>query len=134
MSSEGREKETALIRGFLIREVDEEDEDFKPILYISGSPGTGKTALVNTVLSSLETAPGHNLKTIFLNCMAFQNVDAVWDKLNEELLGSTQRVKRASSSKQKSSRDSVVEFFEKNRAYKWYVDSTFELFRIDCLR
>ncbi|KLO11018.1 P-loop containing nucleoside triphosphate hydrolase protein [Schizopora paradoxa] len=119
MSSEGREKETELIRGFLVQDVDEEEDgDVKPILYISGSPGTGKTALVNTILSSLETSPGHNLKTIFLNCMTFQNVDAVWNRLQEELLGSTQRGKRASSSKQKSSRESVVDFFEKNRSFK----------------
>lgn len=53
-------------------------------LYISGSPGTGKTALVNSVLRDLESEPG--LKVVSVNCMALNNVDALWDHLLDELM------------------------------------------------
>ncbi len=67
MSSEGRTKEMELIRAFLVRDLaeDDEEENSKSILYISGSPGTGKTALVNTILSSLETSSGQDVKKVF---------------------------------------------------------------------
>ena len=53
-------------------------------LYISGSPGTGKTALVNSVLRDLETES--RPKIMFINCMALNNVDALWDRLLEEFM------------------------------------------------
>ncbi len=51
--------------------------------------------------------------------MTYQGVDAVWDRLYEEILGSVKRSKRASSSRQKTSKDSVIEFIERNRDFKW---------------
>ncbi|KAG2150816.1 P-loop containing nucleoside triphosphate hydrolase protein [Suillus clintonianus] len=55
-------------------------------LYISGTPGTGKTALVNSVLRSLEQSEGsYDLRVISINCMAFNGLDALWDRLYEEL-------------------------------------------------
>lgn len=52
-------------------------------LYISGSPGTGKTALVNSVLRDLESEV--ELQVISINCMALANLDELWDRLLEEL-------------------------------------------------
>ncbi|OAX44149.1 P-loop containing nucleoside triphosphate hydrolase protein [Rhizopogon vinicolor AM-OR11-026] len=55
-------------------------------LYISGTPGTGKTALVNSVLRSLEQSEGtSDLRVISINCMALGGIDALWDRLYEEL-------------------------------------------------
>ncbi|KAG2361336.1 P-loop containing nucleoside triphosphate hydrolase protein [Suillus spraguei] len=55
-------------------------------LYISGTPGTGKTALVNSVLRSFEGSEGtSDLRVISINCMALDGLDALWDRLHEEL-------------------------------------------------
>ncbi len=80
MSSEGRTKELELLHAFLVCDLAEDDEEknSKSILYISGSPGTEETALVNTILSSLETSSGQDVQKVFLNCMTYQGVDAVW--------------------------------------------------------
>ncbi|KAG2339776.1 P-loop containing nucleoside triphosphate hydrolase protein [Suillus weaverae] len=55
-------------------------------LYISGTPGTGKTALVNSVLRSFEESEGtSDLRVVSINCMALNGLDALWDRLYEEL-------------------------------------------------
>ncbi|OBZ68326.1 Cell division control protein 6 [Grifola frondosa] len=55
-------------------------------LYISGSPGTGKTALVNAVIRALDNDLQTNkVKVMLVNCMALNSVDAVWVRLLEEL-------------------------------------------------
>ncbi|OJA14500.1 hypothetical protein AZE42_04454 [Rhizopogon vesiculosus] len=55
-------------------------------LYISGTSGTGKTALVNSVLRSLEQSEGtSDLRVMSINCMALGGIDALWDRLYEEL-------------------------------------------------
>ncbi|KAG1807640.1 P-loop containing nucleoside triphosphate hydrolase protein [Suillus subaureus] len=55
-------------------------------LYISGTPGTGKTALVNSVLRSFEGSEGtSDLRVVSINCMALNGLDALWDRLYEEL-------------------------------------------------
>ncbi|KAG1742909.1 P-loop containing nucleoside triphosphate hydrolase protein [Suillus lakei] len=64
-------------------------------LYISGTPGTGKTALVNSVLRSFEESEGtSDLRVISINCMALNGLDALWDRLYEEL-GRTRASKNA---------------------------------------
>lgn len=55
-------------------------------MYISGTPGTGKTALVNSVLRSFEEPEGtSDLRVASINCMALNGLDALWDRLYEEL-------------------------------------------------
>ncbi|KAJ8518123.1 hypothetical protein ONZ45_g4744 [Pleurotus djamor] len=68
-------------------------------LYISGSPGTGKTALVNTIIRDHEESD--QLKVITINCMALNNVDALWAQLAEELDGNGKRKASARSKKVK---------------------------------
>lgn len=120
MSCEGREEEIKTIRAFLTAfGTDTDHDEPKPILYISGSPGTGKTALVNSVLSSLKHSPDFTMQTIFLNCMAFQSVDALWSKLEEELLKTGKRGKRTTS-KRMDARDVIADFLERNEESKWY--------------
>lgn len=52
-------------------------------LFISGMPGTGKTALVNAVLNEVEE--DHDVEVISVNCMTCRNVDALWDHLRDTL-------------------------------------------------
>lgn len=63
-------------------------------LFISGSPGTGKTALVNSIIRSLYD-DHDQVQVISINCMALQNIDALWKRLIEELGASRQRPTRA---------------------------------------
>jgi cell division control protein 6 len=52
-------------------------------LYISGSPGTGKTAFVNSIISESVITPTYKIITI--NCMALNDVDFLWSRLIDEL-------------------------------------------------
>ncbi|TDL22637.1 P-loop containing nucleoside triphosphate hydrolase protein [Rickenella mellea] len=86
LSMSGREIECAAINSFLrgAEDVDVDMEgDEETVLYISGAPGTGKTALVNSLLETVQKEESARL--IFLNCMACSSVDAFWDRLDEEL-------------------------------------------------
>ncbi|KAJ8495387.1 hypothetical protein ONZ45_g12875 [Pleurotus djamor] len=73
-------------------------------LYISGSPGTGKTALVNTIIRDHEESD--QLKVITINCMALNNVEALWAQLAEELDGNGKR-KASERSKKVKGREAV---------------------------
>lgn len=72
----GREDERATIRAFL-------DCDNAGVLYISGAPGSGKTALVTSVLAAMPGEARH--EALFVNCMALDGPDALWARLLEEL-------------------------------------------------
>ncbi|KAF9189953.1 AAA ATPase [Haplosporangium sp. Z 767] len=57
-------------------------------LYISGQPGTGKTALLNEVLRDMEPkmkAASHEIKTLMVNCMMIKDPKLVYSKLLEEM-------------------------------------------------
>lgn len=54
-------------------------------MFISGSPGTGKTALVTKIVRELVTDYPGDLKVISINCMALQSLDALWDRMIDEL-------------------------------------------------
>lgn len=82
MSMNGREKERELIENFL-RGFHQNSDTQEKILYISGSPGTGKTALINNILTSALFE--EDIKVLFINCMTCANVDALWDCLREKL-------------------------------------------------
>ena len=88
----GRQTERDVITRFIsgFTAISSEDESTKSssasILYISGTPGTGKTALVNSVLDGvkveLEMA---QVSVVTVNCMALNDVDALYMRLTEEL-------------------------------------------------
>ncbi|KAH7888789.1 P-loop containing nucleoside triphosphate hydrolase protein [Phlebopus sp. FC_14] len=63
------------------------DDSQSSTLFISGSPGTGKTALVNSVLADFEVHCG-DLQVVSVNCMTFQNVDTLWQRVCESLIPS----------------------------------------------
>lgn len=63
------------------------DSEGPSTLFISGSPGTGKTALVNSVNESL-TKENSDVAIVFVNCMTVKTIDALWDRIIEELRSS----------------------------------------------
>ena len=56
----GRIPEQQFIRNFIIEFINSSpvSQMAKPVLYISGSPGCGKTALVNTILAMTQNGLG----------------------------------------------------------------------------
>ena len=57
-------------------------------LYISGQPGTGKTALLKEVMRDMEAemqAADHGIKTIMINCMTIKDPRFVYAKMLEEM-------------------------------------------------
>ncbi|KAK0464184.1 P-loop containing nucleoside triphosphate hydrolase protein [Armillaria novae-zelandiae] len=62
---------------------DSDDADRASCLYISGAPGTGKTALVNSIIRSLD----NDIEVITINCMALSSIEALWEQLHEKFKG-----------------------------------------------
>ena len=55
-------------------------------LYVSGPPGTGKSALVSEVCQNFKSSVG--LRTAYINCMSAKCSNDVYGRLMEELVGS----------------------------------------------
>ena len=53
-------------------------------IYLSGPPGTGKSALVSEICHDIKGNAG--IKTAYINCMSVKNVGDVYSKLAETLL------------------------------------------------
>ncbi|KAF7315700.1 AAA domain-containing protein [Mycena indigotica] len=85
-----REEERAVVTQFFTSLVDENEVEHTS-LYISGSPGTGKTALVNSVLRALSP---DQVKVIIINCMALSTVEILWERIVEELGGNTDKKRK----------------------------------------
>lgn len=115
----GRDEERATIRNFLSSFLDnsaiETDDELYTSLYISGTPGTGKTALVNAIIRSIAS----DAKVISINCMALNSVEALWDRLVEELEDG-KKVKTAGRVKKAKGRDAVETILSKHHM-KWFV-------------
>ncbi|VDC01688.1 unnamed protein product [Peniophora sp. CBMAI 1063] len=99
----GRAAETDTLRDFITSFFtavkSKAADDAHPILYISGSPGCGKTALINNVLNSLEGDMQTNgVKLSFVNCMAMNNLDAVWERLVADFGAPKKRGKQVANS------------------------------------
>jgi cell division control protein 6 len=113
----GRDKERATIHDFISSFLDnsaiETDDELSTSLYISGTPGTGKTALVNSIIRSITT----DAKVITINCMALNSVEALWDRLIEELDDGKKR-KTSGRAKKVKGRD-AVEILLSNHHTKW---------------
>ena len=75
----GRDQERTIIKDFVQSFA---SKDTPTTLYISGAPGSGKTALVNSVFDTCELS---DVKIISINCMALDGVDALWLRLVEEM-------------------------------------------------
>ncbi|XP_043910953.1 cell division control protein 6 homolog [Protopterus annectens] len=78
-----RENETEIINHFLKDHVSGK----KPgSLYISGAPGTGKTACLTTILNNFKSTVS-NTRTICINCMSMRNSQSIFLRIAEELMG-----------------------------------------------
>ncbi|KAI0829681.1 P-loop containing nucleoside triphosphate hydrolase protein [Trametes gibbosa] len=106
----GRSPERQRVESFLISFLADQLAAEEPsTLYVSGSPGTGKTALVNVVLAAMgPTLLAKGTRVLSINCMALAGVDAVWQRL-AEVLGSDGK----SAGRAKKSKDSPKQIVEK---------------------
>ncbi|CAE6482788.1 unnamed protein product [Rhizoctonia solani] len=79
----GRDKERAILTDFLAPFVagTPHGPTDKLAAYISGAPGTGKTALVSEVL---QTVAKDQVKGIYVNCTGFKEESTVWARVLEE--------------------------------------------------
>ncbi|KAI5118200.1 hypothetical protein M0805_005554 [Coniferiporia weirii] len=115
MSTDGREAERTIIESFL-HSFDADADVSESVLYISGAPGTGKTALVNAIVASAHL--GDAVRVVFLNCMAITGLDALWQRLVEELscaVAPKGRAGKRGAGKRLSGRDEVGAILEKQR-------------------
>ncbi|KAH9892865.1 P-loop containing nucleoside triphosphate hydrolase protein [Cubamyces lactineus] len=106
----GRAAEKQKIESFIIGFLaDLAVDNVSSTLYVSGSPGTGKTALVNAVLASLDAKlQAQDVRVLSVNCMALGGVDAVWQRL-AEILGNCNK----SAAKSRKSKDTPKQAVEK---------------------
>lgn len=121
----GREKERDSIRNFLLPFLQgSESADCRhPVLYISGSPGTGKTALVNEVLRTLTSElAGASAAIVPINCMALASVDALFGTLVErlQLQNGKSKTNRTAGVNKDTSRQ-TLERLLRERNSKWYL-------------
>ncbi|PCH43731.1 nucleoside triphosphate hydrolase protein [Wolfiporia cocos MD-104 SS10] len=109
----GRHSESDVVQKFITSFLNgsEAEQPGSSVLYISGSPGTGKTALVNAVLHKLhEDLEDHQVTLVSVNCMALNGVDAIWARLAEDLDVDAQRtVKGRRGRKLKEAPSQLVE-------------------------
>ncbi|PPQ99761.1 hypothetical protein CVT24_009664 [Panaeolus cyanescens] len=84
----GRDAERDAILDFVTRFVDctaMDDDTGAFSLFISGTPGTGKTALVNAILRDISTQKQKDIKIVSINCMSLKGLDGLWERMLEEL-------------------------------------------------
>lgn len=94
----GRETEKEALESFLRANLPAFNDDASPsevdstadsapvkALYISGSPGSGKTALLTHILSRLEGKATGQVRVAFLNCTTVQRGDDIWERIIDEL-------------------------------------------------
>ncbi|KAF9568234.1 P-loop containing nucleoside triphosphate hydrolase protein [Agrocybe pediades] len=103
----GRTEERANIVKFLASFIQgtTTDQGTSPAsMFISGTPGTGKTALVNEIIRELSSDVKDDIKIISINCMALKDVDALWTRMIEDF---SVTAKGKSSPKKLKGRDGV---------------------------
>ncbi|KAJ8264580.1 hypothetical protein GJAV_G00150930 [Gymnothorax javanicus] len=79
-----RDRERAFIRSFL---TDRVKQGAPASLYISGAPGTGKTACLNCVLQEMEDQL-QSVQKVLINCMRLRSSQSIFPLLAERLGGS----------------------------------------------
>lgn len=88
-------------------------------LYISGSPGSGKTALVTSVLHSFAEEL-IDVKVVIINCMALEDVDALWHRMLDEL-DKPKKPKAAARSRKHLKGKEAAEAVVTAMKTKWYL-------------
>lgn len=77
----GREEERNRLNSFLQEGIQSKSGR---CLYVSGPPGTGKSALVTEVCHELKGAP--DVRTAYINCMSVKSSKDIYTKLAEDLI------------------------------------------------
>ncbi|KAG0426121.1 hypothetical protein HPB47_026752 [Ixodes persulcatus] len=72
----GRQKEVELIGSFLRRHL---EAGSSASMYISGAPGTGKTACLSRVLEAVKAT--HKFECLFVNCMSLKTSASIYEKI-----------------------------------------------------
>ncbi|CAH2108972.1 unnamed protein product [Euphydryas editha] len=75
-----REKEIEYIQNFLIEHLDKEQS---ASLYISGQPGTGKTASLSYILQVPKIRDGY--KQVYINCTMMKSAASIYSRICKEL-------------------------------------------------
>ncbi|KAI8761328.1 cell division control protein 6 [Biomphalaria glabrata] len=86
----GREKEESEIEKFITDRIKEKKSGS---MYISGAPGTGKTAVVSHILDRIKFH--HTNQIAFINCMMLKDSNTVFKQLLEQLGTSPVKTKEA---------------------------------------
>lgn len=107
----GRSDERAVIIEFISSFTGSSPVEGTSSLYISGSPGTGKTALVNIILGELDSS---SLTVININCMALNDIESLWERVIDELSPLAPKKNKASKPKGFAGVNKVLE-----TASKW---------------
>nr|AEE62496.1 unknown [Dendroctonus ponderosae] len=76
----GREKEIEDIRNFIEEHI---ENGTSGSIYISGPPGTGKTASLNLILE--DKGISSLIQKIYINCTSIKSATSVYSRLNKEL-------------------------------------------------
>ncbi|XP_011695267.1 PREDICTED: cell division control protein 6 homolog isoform X1 [Wasmannia auropunctata] len=76
----GREKELARLQKFLLGHLDQETSGS---LYISGPPGTGKTACLFKITQRSDVKS--KFKVVYINCTSMKSAAAIYTKISQEL-------------------------------------------------
>jgi cell division control protein 6 len=116
----GRDLERAALLQFLTSFIDGTSIDHDThttSMFISGAPGTGKTALVNAILLDL-LAKNDHIKVISINCMALKSVDALWERIIEDL---TTTPRRKPTTSKKTNSHSRLKALLSTLNTQWYV-------------
>lgn len=86
----GREKELSELRDFVKQHIDNKTSGS---LYVSGPPGTGKTA---SLFKTMKEFKASSYKAVYVNCTSMKSPNAIYTKILEELnLKSTPRNKKS---------------------------------------
>lgn len=116
----GRASERKFVSDFLQSFIDHKPSPSKSAntsLYISGSPGTGKTALVLSVLS---TTQDDAVRTAYINCMGLKEINVLWGRVLPAL------GEPSTSNKGKAAASALHRFEQKlgEEDFKWCVSWT----------
>jgi cell division control protein 6 len=85
-------------------------------MFISGSPGTGKTALVTRIVRELTAEHPGDLRVISINCMALKSLEVLWERMADEL--EHDAFKKRSAGKKAKGRE-VVQALLRASNFKW---------------
>lgn len=91
----GREKELNELEDFIQSNLDNESSSS---LYVSGPPGTGKTASLSKIMGKPELKK--SFKIVYVNCTTVKSSVAIYKKISEELgIGAASRSKKTAIEK-----------------------------------